>query len=250
MKARRGRGWANRLFFSRATRSTDRRRGCRCWQKSLPTRHGFKCTVIFSINPATGAIDPDCQTNMPGIEALDTADLVRDAVAVPRMAGREDETFRRLPQRGQTDHRAAHQHARVFVSAGQETALTRNTIGTARSWPGGFGRQVLGNTWVSHHGDHGKESTRGIIEQSNEDHPILRGVTDLWWPTDVYTVSHLPPDAEVLVWGRSAFGNEAGRSAGRRRKKQPAHAAGMGAALHGGLGQGFKNLRHDSRCGR
>ena len=54
-------------------------------------------------------------------------------------------------------------------------------------WPGGFGRHVLGDTWISHHGEHAKESTRGVIVQSAADHPVLRGVTDLWWPTDVYT---------------------------------------------------------------
>jgi hypothetical protein len=43
--------------------------------KILATRHGFHCTVLFSINPATGDIDPDCPTNEPGIEALDKADL-------------------------------------------------------------------------------------------------------------------------------------------------------------------------------
>ena len=73
-------------------------------------------------------------------------------------------------------------------------------------WPGGFGQQVLGDTWISHHGDHGKESTRGIINPALRDHPILRGVTDLWWPTDVYTVEHEPSDAQVLVWGQVLSG--------------------------------------------
>src|SRR5271156_6509574 len=42
--------------------------------KILAVRHGFTCTVLFSINSA-GNIDPDCQTNQPGLQALDTADL-------------------------------------------------------------------------------------------------------------------------------------------------------------------------------
>ncbi|HVV72387.1 MAG TPA: ThuA domain-containing protein, partial [Verrucomicrobiae bacterium] len=73
-------------------------------------------------------------------------------------------------------------------------------------WAGGFGQQVLGETWVSHHGEHGKESTRGEINPAFKDHPILRGVTDIWVPTDVYTVSHLPSDATVLVWGEVLSG--------------------------------------------
>jgi hypothetical protein len=75
-----------------------------------------------------------------------------------------------------------------------------------REWPGGFGQQVLGETWVDHHGAHGKESTRGVIDGAVKDHPILRGVKDLWGPTDVYAVVHLPKDATVLVWGQVLSG--------------------------------------------
>ena len=31
-------------------------------------------------------------------------------------------------------------------------------------------------------------------------------MTDIWGPTDVYTVSHLPKDAKVLVWGQVLSG--------------------------------------------
>ena len=43
--------------------------------KILAMRHGFKCTVLFPINPADGTIDPLTLTNMPGLAALDSADL-------------------------------------------------------------------------------------------------------------------------------------------------------------------------------
>src|SRR6266496_2850335 len=43
--------------------------------KILATRHGFKCTVLFPINPADGTIDPNNQTNLTGLAALDSADL-------------------------------------------------------------------------------------------------------------------------------------------------------------------------------
>jgi hypothetical protein len=73
-------------------------------------------------------------------------------------------------------------------------------------WPGGFGQQVLGETWVDHHGHHGFESTRGVINDAARENPILRGVRDVWVPTDVYKVSHLPKDAQVLVWGQVLTG--------------------------------------------
>ena len=43
--------------------------------KILAVRHGFKCTVLFPINPADGTIDPNNQTNIVGMEALKTADM-------------------------------------------------------------------------------------------------------------------------------------------------------------------------------
>ena len=99
--------------------------------------------MLFSINPATGDIDPDCQTNLPGIEALDTADL---CVMLLR--------FREWPD-------AKMKHFVDYLNAGKPIIALRtsthafsyqrdknspyaNMIGTARSWPGGFGRQVLG----------------------------------------------------------------------------------------------------------
>src|SRR6478672_1307150 len=44
--------------------------------KILAVRHGFKCTVLFSMNPADGTIDPNNQTNVPGMHVIDSADLV------------------------------------------------------------------------------------------------------------------------------------------------------------------------------
>src|SRR5690349_8345493 len=44
--------------------------------KILSERHGFQTTVLFSIDAATGTIVPDKHDNIPGLEALDTADLV------------------------------------------------------------------------------------------------------------------------------------------------------------------------------
>ena len=39
--------------------------------KILSTHHGFDCTVLFAIDPETGEIDPEHQTNIPGLDALD-----------------------------------------------------------------------------------------------------------------------------------------------------------------------------------
>src|ERR1700712_3725094 len=44
--------------------------------KILAVRHGFTCTVLFSMNPEDGTIDPRAKRNIPGLSALDNADLL------------------------------------------------------------------------------------------------------------------------------------------------------------------------------
>jgi hypothetical protein len=43
--------------------------------KILAERHGFKCTVLFAV-AKDGTIKPDYQENIPGLDALKTADLM------------------------------------------------------------------------------------------------------------------------------------------------------------------------------
>ena len=173
--------------------------------KILAVRHGFKCTVLFPINPADGTIDPLTLTNMPGLAALDSADLCVMGLR-----------FRELPDQQM-------KHFVDYLNAGKPIIALRTSTHAfkydhnlaspyakydwhSKDWPGGFGQQVLGETWVDHHGSHGHESTRGMINDAFKAHPILRGVADIWVPTDVYAVSHLPKDARVLVWGQVLSG--------------------------------------------
>src|SRR5439155_12785406 len=78
-----------------------------------------------------------------------------------------------------------------------------------KSYQQGFGRQVLGETWISHHGGHGSQSTRGILAKDADRHPILKGIKDgdIWGPTDVYGVRLPLPDGCVpLVLGQVLVG--------------------------------------------
>ena len=167
----------------------------------LAIRHGFKCTVLFAINPADGTIDPVVLNNIPGLDALQSADMV---VMLLR--------FRELPDAQMkyfVDYLISGKPILGLRTSTHAFAYNQNTKSEyakydwhSTAWPGGFGQQVLGETWVNHHGNHGKESTRGVINEEFKDHPILKGVTDIWGPTDVYTVAHLPKDAQVLVYGQ------------------------------------------------
>ena len=173
--------------------------------KILSFRHGFLCTVLFAIDPADGTIKPDRVDNIPGLEALHLADLL---ILFAR--------FRDLPD-------VQMKHLVDYIEAGKPIVATRTATHSfnmksspyARySWnskdpDGGFGRQVLGETWISHHGKHGSQSTRGIVAPGQEGHPILRGIQsgDIWGPTDVYKVTiPLPGDSQALVLGQVLSG--------------------------------------------
>ena len=91
----------------------------------------------------------------------------------------------------------------------------------------GFGRQVLGETWVSHWGNHDSQSTRGLIAKGQEQHPILRGIKDgdIWGPTDVYE-AHPGGDSVPLVMGQNLAGMKfddppAKYEAGKQNRNEP-----------------------------
>lgn len=44
--------------------------------KILAAHHGFRCTVLFAIDPKPGEIDPKVVDNIPGLEVLGSADLM------------------------------------------------------------------------------------------------------------------------------------------------------------------------------
>jgi hypothetical protein len=204
-QGKQGPGLGKHILFLSGDEEYRSEEGMPMLAKILAFRHGFKCTVLFAINPADHTIDPVMLTNIPGMEALDSADVCVMALR-----------FRELPDT-QMKHFVDYLDSgkplialRTSTHAFQYQRDTQSSYAKfdwrSKAWPGGFGQQVLGETWVSHHGDHGKESTRGIIDPAHAADPLLRGVSDIWVPTDVYTVAHLPPDATVLVRGEVLSG--------------------------------------------
>lgn len=151
--------------------------------KILSQRHGFTCTVLFSVDPKEGFIDPNNQANIPGTEAVKDADLL---IVFTRF---------RTPSEEQMKPIEAHWNAGKPV-IGLRTA----THGFRGKWDY-FGLQILGETWVAHHGGHKSQGCRGVIEPKHSDHPVLRGVKDVFAASDVYTVSHLTPEATILLRG-------------------------------------------------
>lgn len=177
--------------------------------KILAERHGFRTTVLFAINPETGFIDPNYHQNIPGLEFLASADLMIIATR-----------FRELP-----DDQMEYIHKYLFAGKpviGLRTAThafyySRNPNNkyakygfksTIKGWEGGFGKRILGENWVNHHGASGKEGTRALIDglEGAAANPILNGINDIWTTTEVYGIKSLPSNSKVLLWGQGTDG--------------------------------------------
>jgi len=172
----------------------------------LNKHHGFRCTVLYAIDPKTGEINPDIQNNIPGLESLETADLM---VIATRFRNLPDEQMRfidRYLARGGPIvalRTATHAFALDAKSAYRKYSWNNKD----EDWQGGFGRQILGETWIRHHGKHAVQSSRGVVVAEQSNHPILRGVKDIWGPADVYAVRlPLPGDSLPLVMGQVLTG--------------------------------------------
>ncbi len=159
--------------------------------KILSQRLGFDCTVHFAINLETGFVDPNYQKNIPGLEKLKDADLMIIATR-----------FRQLPD-------DQYRHIADFLNQGKPVIGLRTSThaftGSGKSgefkWAE-FGLKVLGEQWVAHHGKHKVEGCRGEIVEANKTHEVMRGVTDVFALSDVYTVKNLDESrATVLLRG-------------------------------------------------
>jgi hypothetical protein len=162
--------------------------------KILSQRHGFRCTVLFSVDP-DGTINPKATRSLSNPAALDSADLI---IMSLRFRAWPDEDMARFEKRLE---------AGVPIIALRTSTHAFNGLakgGPYETWnynnQGGFGKRVLGETWLTHWGRHKVEATRGVIEPSQRDHPLLRGVRDIYGDTDVYE-AYPPADATVLVRG-------------------------------------------------
>ena len=149
--------------------------------KIMSQRHGFKCTVLFSLNDK-GEIDPNNQQSLSHPQALDSADAIIMLLRFRRWGDTINKHFNEACNRG-------------IPIIGLRTS-THAFNGKLR----GFGKRVLGEGWVSHWGHHKREACRGVIEPGAEKNSILNGVTDVFADSDVYE-AYPPKDVKILMRG-------------------------------------------------
>ena len=178
----------------------------------LSTHHGFDCTVLFGVNEK-GEVDPTLpvypekgrplrEHHIPGLEHLATADLVIFFPRLLTLPMAEREQIVRYIDSGRPI---------MSIRTGNHgflAPLPYRVRGKAVRW----GEDVLGGSFMEHHGQWQADSTRGIIVAEQRGHPILAGVEDIWGQSDVYRTyakgSTLPAGCTALVWGQPLLGRK------------------------------------------
>jgi len=173
--------------------------------KILAVHHGFKCTVLFAINKETGEIDPKTLDNIPGLEALKTADLM---VMFLRFRELPDEQMKLIVDYTNSGKPIVglrtSTHAFNYVKH-KDSPYAKYSF-RDKKFDGGYGRQVFGETWINHYGRHQRESTRGLIAKGMESHPIVKGIDEIWGESDVYGLTTLTGDSKPLIMGQVLAG--------------------------------------------
>ena len=164
---------------------------CPMLGKILSQRHGFKCTVLFAIDREGGFINPNERTNIPHTNALEAADLM---IIGTRFRDLPDEQLRPILD---------------FLQAAKPVIGFRTATHAFRcdhkygdfDW-NNFGLNIIGENWVAHHGRHQVEGGRAVVEPDHADHAILRSVSDIFTPSDIYTVKHVDAaNSTILLRG-------------------------------------------------
>jgi hypothetical protein len=192
--AKAGPGQGRHVVFLSGDEEYRSEEGLPMLAKILSQRHGFKSTVLFSVDP-DGTINPKNGKSLSDPTALDSADAI---VMLLRFRAWPDEDMARFDK---------------LLKAGKPIVALRTSTHAFNGFPkgspweawnynnqGGFGKRVLGETWLTHWGKHKIEATRGAIEPSQRGNPLLRGITSIFGDTDVYE-AYPPPDATILVRG-------------------------------------------------
>ncbi|HSU65750.1 MAG TPA: ThuA domain-containing protein [Tepidisphaeraceae bacterium] len=168
----------------------------------LAKHHGFKCTVLFGLDDQ-GNIKPGI-SNIPGTEALKDADLL---VIFTRFqnppAGQMQPIVDYLKRGGPVIGLRTATHAFKIPKDSPFAKFDYQYKGS--DYTGGFGRQVLGETWVGHYGPNHKSSTRLDVVPDSASHPILTGVKSAWCEVGAYN-AHPIEGSQILMMAQPLAG--------------------------------------------
>lgn len=187
----------------------------------LEKHHGIRTSVAYA-RPI-----PQSKANIEGLEALDTADLM---VMYTRFRALPDDQLARIMKFVDSGKPIVglrtSTHAFLYPEGSKHVALND-----------GFGRDVFGQKWITHHGN--KSTTQVSLTAASASHPILRGVTPFPARSWLYHVEPLNGPATILLEGDSLNSQQAGK-----HDKFPTHQPVAWTREHKGARVFFTTLGH------
>ena len=164
----------------------------------LARHHGFKCTTLFTVHPTTGFIDPEAD-HLPGAAVLKEADLM---VIFTRFKDLPDQQMKHfddyLKRGGPVIGLRTATHA-FKIDDPKKTFARYSFHHEGRDFPGGFGRQILGETWAGHYGRNHAQSTRMFILRDAATHAVMSGVRDIHVQAGGYWANPMPGSQILAV---------------------------------------------------
>ena len=217
-----GPGQGKHILFIASDHEYRGEETCPAIARILAKRYGFKCTVLFG-QTSEGLIKQGSSL-IPGIEAIDDADML---FLFLRFVHPEDAWMEKLEAYLKRGGPILGLRTTTHAFNGLEgTYAFHNFDYRGDDFVGGFGRQILGETWnpklgAGHYGDNHEQATAMHVVPEQKSHPVMRGVKDMHAMAGAYSARPMP-NSTILATNRVLESMEVGAEPVAGRKPQPA----------------------------
>jgi len=195
---------------------------CPAIARIMAKQYGFKCTVLFG-QTQEGVIKPGSSV-IPGIETIDDADML---FLFLRFVHPEDAWMEKLEAYLKRGGPVLGLRTTTHAFNGLKGKYAYHNFNSNREdFVGGFGRQILGETWnpslgAGHYGRNHKYATAMHTVAEQKQHPIMRGVKHMHAMAGAYPARPMP-NSTILATNQVLESMEVGAKALADKPPQPA----------------------------
>ncbi|MGI9466429.1 MAG: ThuA domain-containing protein [Rubripirellula sp.] len=195
---------------------------CPAIARIMAKQYGFKCTVLFGQTPE-GLIKPGSSL-IPGIDAIDDADML---FLFLRFVHPEDPWMAKFEQYLKRGGPVLGLRTTTHAFNGLKGKYSHQNFNSKKEdYIGGFGRQILGETWnpglgAGHYGRNHQFATAMNVVPEQEMHPVMRGVKDMHAMAGAYSARPMP-NSTILAMNQVLESMEVGAKPITDKAPQPA----------------------------
>ena len=194
---------------------------CPAIARIMAKRFGFKCTVLFG-QTEDGLIKQG-SSHIPGIEAIDDADML---FLFLRFVHPDDSWMEKLEAYLKRGGGVLGLRTTTHAFNGLKGKYAYHNFNNGGDdFVGGFGRQILGETWnprlgAGHYGRNHKYATAMHVVPDQKGHPVMRGVKNMHAMAGAYSARPMP-NSTILATNRVLESMEVGAKPLENKPPQP-----------------------------